>query len=68
MKPLPSTTQPILRNSWRSQGVTIPFLERDKLTCVHEHFGTKIVESQFLGLTPWIVSTIAIVNLFRKLY
>jgi hypothetical protein len=26
---------------WRCQGVTIPFFERDRLVCVHEHFGTK---------------------------
>jgi hypothetical protein len=27
---------------WRSQGVTIPFFQRDRLMCVHEHFETKI--------------------------
>ena len=26
---------------WRSQGVTIPFFQRDRLMCVHEHFETK---------------------------
>jgi hypothetical protein len=26
--------------SWRSQGVTIPFFQRDRLMCVHEHFET----------------------------
>lgn len=25
---------------WRYQGVTIPFFQRDRLVCVHEHFGT----------------------------
>ncbi len=27
--------------TWRSQGVTIPFFQRDRLMCVHEHFETK---------------------------
>jgi len=31
--------QPTLRK-WRCQGVTIPFFERDRLVCVHEHFDT----------------------------
>jgi hypothetical protein len=26
--------------TWRYQGVTIPFFQRDRLVCVHEHFGT----------------------------
>jgi hypothetical protein len=26
--------------NWRSQGVTIPFLMRDRHVCVHEHFET----------------------------
>jgi hypothetical protein len=27
--------------TWRSQGVTIPFFMRDRHVCVHEHFKTK---------------------------
>ena len=29
--------------TWRSQGVTIPFFMRDRHACVHEHFETKIL-------------------------
>ena len=36
------TTAVLSRNKlWRSQGVTIPLLRRDKPVCVHEHLGTK---------------------------
>ena len=33
---------------WRSQGVTIPFFMRDRHTCVHEHFETRIYRNTLL--------------------
>jgi hypothetical protein len=38
MRPVVSLDIPA--QTWRSQGVTIPFFWRDKPTCVHEHFET----------------------------
>jgi hypothetical protein len=49
-----------LEQNWRSQGVTIPFFMRDRHTCVHEHFETKIGEGgrdrTYCGLSRKIYS------------
>ena len=37
------STPELTGQTWRCQGVTISFFERDRLACVHEHFGTKFV-------------------------
>ncbi len=34
------STPELTGQTWRCQGVTISFFERDRLACVHEHFGT----------------------------
>ena len=41
-----------LLKTWRSQGVTIPFFQRDRLACVHEHFET------MSGGDGWIRTTV----------
>ena len=37
---------------WRSQGVTIPLLRRDKPVCVHEHLETKILCTATFFMSP----------------
>ena len=68
MKPLPSTTQPILRNSWRPVGVLIPLPHAWQACALPIELTSQNLWSPFLGPTQWIVSTIALVNIFRKLY
>jgi len=49
---------------WRSQGVTIPFFMRDRHTCVHEHFETRISISYLFPHKPLIEQLLCPSNLF----
>ena len=46
------STPELIGQTWRCQGVTISFFERDKLACVHEHFGTKLEQATGFHTSP----------------